>query len=117
MTMPFLSIPLALMLAGALAFSPAAGADPDPWRLYLAERGEIPWQSLSSEEQNALQKYQGNWSQYSSDRQQRMRHGAQRYLELPPDKRREVEQRRREYENLSSEERKRLREEYRRDRD
>lgn len=117
MTMPLHLIPMALMLAGALMLSQAAGADPDPWRLYLAERGEIPWQSLSREEQNALQKYQRNWDQYSSDRQQRMRQGAQRYLELPPDKRREVEQRRREYENLSPQERKRLREEYRRDRD
>jgi hypothetical protein len=93
-----------------------ARADIDPYRLYLAERGDIPWESLSPEERDALQRYRGDWDRYSGERQQRMRQGAQRYLSLPPDKRRAVEQERREYERLSPAERKRLREEYKRNR-
>ena len=100
---------LVLMLAGA-----PAQADIDPYRLYLAERGDIPWESLSREEQQALKRYRGQWEGYSSERQQRLRQGAQRYMDLPPDKRREVEQQRREYEQLSPQERERLRKEYQR---
>jgi hypothetical protein len=114
-------------LCGALTFLPAfllllllggspAGAAVDPYRLYLAERGSIPWESLSREEREALQRHRGSWDNYSTERQQRMRQGAQRYLNLPPDKRRAVEQERREYEQLSPAERKRLREEYKRKR-
>jgi hypothetical protein len=91
-------------------------ADVDAYRLYLAARGDIPWQSLSPEERRELQRHRGNWDGYSSERQQDMRRGAKRYLELPPDKRREVEQQRRKYEKLSPQERKRLREEYQRQR-
>ncbi|MDT8388000.1 MAG: DUF3106 domain-containing protein [Thiogranum sp.] len=83
-------------------------------RLYLADRGEVPWQSLSPQEQDALREYRGNWEQYGGDRQERIRKGAQRYLELPPDERRKVEQKRREYQQLSPQERERLREEYHR---
>lgn len=93
-----------------------ASADLDARRLYLAARGEIPWQSLSPEEQRALQRHRGNWDDYNSERQQDMRRGAQRYLELPPDKRRKVEQQRRKYEQLSPKERQRLRKEYQRQR-
>ena len=66
-------------------------SDVDPYRLYLAAQGEIPWQSLSPEEKRALQRHRGQWDNYSGDRQEDMRRGAQRYLELPPDKRLEVE--------------------------
>ena len=105
-------------LALILSLTSAAGhAGIDPYRLYLAQRGDIPWQSLSREEQDALRRHQRSWDDYSTDRQQRMREGAQRYLELPPDKRREVEDQRREYQKMSPEERRRLREEYRRKRD
>ena len=116
MSMPFLVTPVAIALItiGVLTVSPDVGADVDPYRLYLADRGAIPWQSLSREEQDALQRYRRNWDSYSSGRQQRMRQGAQRFLELPPDKRQQVEQKRQEYERLSPQERKRLREEYRR---
>ena len=89
-------------------------ADIDAHRLYLAARGDIPWQSLNPEEQRALQRHRGNWDDYDPDRQQGMRRGAQRYLNLPPDKRREVEQQRRKYEQLSPQERQRLRKEYQR---
>jgi hypothetical protein len=105
-----------LLLAILVAAAPAH-AGVDPYRLYLAQRGDIPWQSLNPEEQDALRRYQRNWDDYSGERQQRMRDGAQRYLDLPPDKRREVERQRREYEQLTPEQRRRLREEYRRERD
>ena len=103
------------ILALSLSSIPAR-ADLDARRLYLAARGDIPWQSLSPEEQRALQRHRGKWDDYGSERQQGMRRGAQRYLELPPDKRREVEQQRRKYEQLSPQERKRLRKEYQRQR-
>jgi hypothetical protein len=92
----------------------AAQGQLDPYRLYLAERGEIPWNSLSPEEREALERHRGEWDDYSTDRQERMRKGAKRYLSLPPDKRREVERQRREYQQLSPQERERLREEYKR---
>ena len=106
-------IPSQLAVIVLLAGAPAQ-AQVDPYRLYLAERGDIPWQSLTREEQEALQRHRRKWDDYSTDRQQRIRQGAQRYLSLPPDKRREVEQQRHEYEQLSPKERKRLREEYKR---
>jgi len=106
-----------LLALTLLCTAPLAHADVDPYRLYLAERGEIPWQSLSPEEQDALKQHRRQWDSYSGERQERMRQGAQRYLDLPPDKQREVERRRREYEQLPSEERRRLREEYKRHRD
>ena len=91
-------------------------AEVDPYRLYLAQRGDIPWESLSPEEQKALQQHRGKWDSYSSDRQRDMRKGARRYMELSPEKRRQVDKQRHKYEKLSPEERKRLREEYRRQR-
>ena len=91
-----------------------AHAGIDAHRLYLAARGDIPWQSLNPEEQRALQRHRGNWDDYDHEHQQDMRRGAQRYLELPPDKRRKVEQQRRKYEQLSPQERRRLRKEYQR---
>ncbi|HHJ18143.1 MAG TPA: DUF3106 domain-containing protein [Gammaproteobacteria bacterium] len=105
---------------GLLALTLLLGSQPgraavDPYRLYLAERGDIPWQSLSPEEQKALRHHRGKWDSYSSERQKSMRQGTQRYLKLPPEKRREVEQQRRQYEQLSPEERRRLREKYRRE--
>ena len=97
-----------------LLISGNSRADVDPYRLYLAQRGDIPWQSLSPEEQEALQRYRNQWDGYSGKRQQEMRRGAQRYMELPPQKRREVEQQRNHYQQLTPEERRRLREEYQR---
>ena len=105
--------PLALIL-GALLFSGSAHAIVNPDRLYLAAQGQIPWQSLSNEEKDALRDYRGRWNEYGPERQQRIREGAKRYRRLPPEKRHEVEERRRQYEQLSPQERRRLREEYRR---
>ena len=107
------TLPGLLMLILVLGVNPAQ-AQVDPYRLYLAQRGDIPWESLSPEEQQALQRYRGQWREYSTERQQRLRQGAQRYMDLPPDKRRQVEQQRREYEQLSPQERERLRKEYQR---
>ena len=93
-----------------------AQAELDSARLYLAQRGEIPWQSLSPEEQDALRGHRKQWDSYSGQRQKNMQHGARRYLELPPKKRHEVEVQRRQYEKMTPEERRRLREEYQRER-
>jgi len=86
----------------------------DSHRLYLAARGEIPWQSLSPEEQRALRQHRDNWDKYSGERQKDMRHGARRYMNLPAKKQHQLEQQRRQFQQLSPEERKRLREEYKR---
>ncbi len=102
---------LAIIL-GAVMFSGAATAAIDPGRIYLAARGQIPWQSLSDEEKAALRDYRGHWNDYGPDRQQRIREGARRFQRLPPEKRHEIEKKRREYEQLSPQERRRLREEY-----
>ena len=83
---------------------------------YLAQAGNIPWQSLSPQEKRALQRFRNQWDTYSGRRQQEMRQGAQRYMELPPQKRREVEQQRHQYQQLTPEERRRLRDEYQRQR-
>ncbi len=101
-------------ILGALLLGSTASAAIDPQRLYLAANGQIPWQSLSREEQEALQKYRRSWDSYDSERQQRIREGARRFQSLPPDKRRQIRQKRQEYERLSPEERRRLREEYQR---
>lgn len=106
----------ALCFALACAATASAHATVDNYRIYLAARGEIPWQSLSPEEQSVLQRYRGQWDKYSGSRQREMRNGAQRYLQLPPQKRREVEQQQRQYQDMSPEERRRLREEYQRQR-
>ena len=99
-----------------ILLSTEARASVDSYRLYLAQRGDIPWQSLSPEEQDALRRYRKQWDGYSGQRQQEMRRGAQRYLDLPPQKRREVEQQRRQYQEMPPEQRRRLREEYQRER-
>lgn len=96
----------------SVLFAAEVPAQVDGYRLYLAERGDIPWQSLSPQEQDALRRYRNQWNNYSSERQQEMRRGAQRYLDLPPQKRREVEQQRQEYQQMTPEQRRRLREEY-----
>ena len=115
-TVPLKRLTPALFALTLVLSSLPVNADVDARRLYLAARGEIPWQSLSPEEQRALQRHRRKWDDYGSERQQGMRRGAQRYLELPPDKRREVEQQRRRYEQLSPQERQRLRKEYQRQR-
>lgn len=118
MTMKHFSKRLSLLCAVMAMLSGVAHAADDryDYRLYLAERGDIPWQSLSPDEQDALRDYRGDWNEYSGDRQQRIRDGTQRYLELPPEKRRKVEQNRRKYQELSPQERERLRKEYQRNR-
>ena len=75
MSMPFLITPVAIALItiGVLTVSPDVGADVDPYRLYLADRGAIPWQSLSREEQDALQRYRRNWERLSPQERKRLR--------------------------------------------
>ena len=116
MTRKGLRLVLRIVLLATLAGGPAVASALDETRLYLAARGEIPWQSLSPEEQDALHDYRDRWNSFDSAQQQRIRRGAQRYLELPPGKRREIRQEHHHYRQLSPEERRRLREEYQRHR-
>ncbi|MGD8842722.1 MAG: DUF3106 domain-containing protein [Gammaproteobacteria bacterium] len=109
-TLATVAIGLIVLLGGS------ARADVDSFRLYLAERGDIPWQSLSPEEQDALRNQRRQWDKYSGQRQKDMQRGARRYLELPPDKRREVDQQRRQYQKMTPEQRRKLRDEYQRER-
>lgn len=103
--------PLAgLLLLGSTASSYALQAPEQ--RLELFAKGEIPWQSLSPEEQRQLKGYQGNWNNYDAQRQKRIRDGAQRYLSLPPERQEKIRQQRKNYRKLSPQEQKRLREEY-----
>jgi hypothetical protein len=108
---------LAVLLITALVSAPAAALSPD--RGYapvpmLADKGGIPWDALSGEEQELLGKHRRSWSGYSSQEQDKLRRGARRYLELSPGKRNTVKQKHRQYEEMSPQERKRLREKYRR---
>ncbi len=104
----------AAIFLATLLLGSSASASINPDRLFLAANGQIPWQSLSDEEQDALRDYRGRWHDYDSDRQQRMREGARRFHQLPPKKRHEVERKHHEYEQLSPQERRRLRQEYQR---
>ncbi len=108
---------ITLLLTLLCLYAAELRAQVDSDRLYLAQSGQIPWQSLSPEEQAALRRYRGQWTDYDGDRQQELQRGARRYLELPQQKRREVEQQQRQYQNLSPQERQRLREEYQRQHD
>jgi hypothetical protein len=101
----------ALVSAPAVALSPHRGYDPVPM---LADKGGIPWDALSEQEQELLAKHRRSWSGYSSQEQDKLRRGARRYLELSPGKRDTVKQKHRQYEEMSPQERKRLREKYRR---
>ncbi|VAW77077.1 hypothetical protein MNBD_GAMMA15-1066 [hydrothermal vent metagenome] len=103
---------VAFLLAVLIFGSTNVTASPDYY--YLAENEQVPWQSLSHEEQKALREYRGRWHNYDSDRQQRMRDGARRFHQLPAEKRHKVEQKHHEYERLSPQERHRLRKEYQR---
>jgi hypothetical protein len=88
----------------------------DDRQLYLIAKGDIPWQSLSPDEQNALEDYRIRWNDYDTDKQNRIREGAHRYLSMPPEKRRELNRQRDRYERLSPEEKRRLKKQYQRDR-
>lgn len=109
-------LPVLLASVLAIALLPDRAQALDAERLYLAARGDIPWQSLSPEEQEALRRYRGHWNRYDAEQQRRIREGAQHYLRLPPEKRREIERQQRHYRQLSPEEKRRLREEYQRQR-
>ena len=71
----------ALLLAMAVALPGLrAHAEVDSFRLYLAARGDIPWQSLSPEEQRALQRHRGNWDDYRSSDSSSLRARASRSM-------------------------------------
>ena len=89
-----------------------AGGEPLP----LFAKGDIPWQSLSPEEQGQLEGYRNHWEHYDTNKQKRILDGAHRYLDLPPEHQKKIIQQHNQYKKLSPQERKRLREKYQRDR-
>ncbi|MEE9422267.1 MAG: DUF3106 domain-containing protein [Gammaproteobacteria bacterium] len=89
---------------------------PGSERMLLIAKGDVPWQSLSPEEQRELKGYRGNWKNYDTEKQNRIRDGAKRYMRLPPDRKEIIKQQRKHYRDLSPAEQKRLRDEYQRNR-
>ena len=108
----FLKSLIGLLLLGCAQTSYALQLDSE--RMQMIAKGEIPWQSLSPEEQRELKEYRGRWNNYDSEKQNKIRKGTQRYLDLPPERREKIKQQRKHYQELSPEEQQRLREEYRR---
>ncbi len=99
---PHRSLLAVTLLAAVLTMNvPLAHADAD-----------IPWQSLSKNEQSVLEKHHAEWSSLSPDRQRKLRDGARQYLQLPPEKRKAVERKHSQYEKMSPGEREKLRERY-----
>lgn len=98
----------------ALAGTPANALDAQQYP-YLLAGGDVPWQSLSPDEQKALEEYKLQWNDFDTSRQKRIRDGAQRYLSLPPDQRKELDKQQKRYEQLSPEEQKRLKQQYQHD--
>ena len=93
---------VALLLTGVLL----ATVDP-------AQAGaQIPWNSLSKDEQALLRKHQRDWSDMDGQEQERLRKGARKYLDLPQNKREAVERKRDQYRQMSPDERDRLRRKY-----
>jgi len=52
-----------------------------------------PWSSLSPEQQQLLQHYQGKWDSLPADRQQSLAKGSQRWLTMTPEQRASAQQR------------------------
>ena len=102
-----------LLLLSCTQFSHALQAGDKPLPLFA--QGDIPWQSLSPEEQGQLKGYRNDWNQYDTHKQKRILDGAHRYLDLPPERQKKIIQQHNQYKKLSPQERKRLREKYRRD--
>lgn len=59
----------------------------------IAWAGDIPWSSLSADEQRTLSKARGNWEQLSTERQQRLLSGARRWQEMNPQQRDQARER------------------------
>jgi hypothetical protein len=74
---PFIA--LALLLGHAAAFA-----------------GDIPWSSLTPEEQRILHKARDNWERMPTERQHRLLQGAHRWREMSPRQREQATERWRE---------------------
>ena len=53
----------------------------------VARAGDIPWSSLSADEQRTLSKARKGWDQLPTERQQRLLSGARRWQEMNPQQR------------------------------
>ena len=80
----FLKALAGLLLLGCTESSFAL--QPGSERMLLIAKGDVPWQSLSPEEQRELKGYRGNWKNYDTEKQNRIRDGAKRYMHLPPER-------------------------------
>jgi len=104
-TIPEIS-PRSLLASTLLAAVLALAASP------AHSDADIPWQSLSKDEQSVLRKHSADWSNLSPERQRKLRNGARQYLQLPPEKREAVERKHSQYEKMSPQEREKLRDKY-----
>ena len=59
----------------------------------IAQAGDIPWSSLSADEQRILSRAHGNWDQLPTERQQRLLNGAHRWQEMNPQQREQARER------------------------
>ena len=75
--------------------------------------GDIPWNSLSPQEQQTLQRLQGRWDQLPTQRQQKLRAGAKRWSTLEPAQKEKLRQRREWFRSLPPDERERLKQRWR----
>jgi len=55
--------------------------------------GDIPWSSLSPEEQHILSRAREHWEQMPTERQQRLLRGARRWQHMTPEQREQARER------------------------
>lgn len=59
----------------------------------MAVAGDIPWSSLSTDEQQTLSRARDKWDQLSTERQQRLLDGAHRWQNMSPEQREQARDR------------------------
>lgn len=74
---------LTMITAGLISLSAAS----------TAQAGDIPWSSLSAEEQRTLSRARDNWDQLPTGRQQRLLEGARRWQHMNPQQREQARDR------------------------
>lgn len=58
-----------------------------------ARAGDIPWSSLSADEQRVLSRARDGWEQMSTERQRRLINGAHRWQDMTPQQREQARER------------------------
>lgn len=85
---------LHLLLLGLVLLAPLAPS---------AYAGDIPWSSLSPDQQRILSRAHDRWDQLPTERQQRLLRGAQRWQAMTPEQREQARERWRERHDLRRE--------------